>query len=186
MKGMTSNREEAPGVRHRGWLVLPVLVAPLPNQEAMEEYQALSKVLKLFLSLVTWPGQEERPLRVAVIGGTAFGTDLDVNLGRGTVGGRKVVIQYFSGPSFLADSHSFDAVFLDRGEETRLPAILEKTAGKPVLTMGYGQDPTRRGVMVNFFLENAAIRFEVNPNRIKEANLTISSHLLKIAKIVEK
>lgn len=172
-------------MRHQGWLLLPALVASAPSQEPLEEYQALSKVLKLFLSLITWPAKEDRPLQVAVIGGIGFGTDLDVTLGRGTVGGRKVVIRYFTGPSFLADSQPFDVVFVDRGEEGRIPAILAKTTGKSVLTMGFGKGPTRRGIMVNFYLEGSGIRFEVNLNRVKEANLVISSHLLKIAKIIE-
>jgi hypothetical protein len=76
-------------------------------------------------------------------------------------------------------------VFIDRGEEGRLSAILAKTQGKPILTVSYLESSTRKGVMVNFFLEGNRIRFEVNPTRIKDAGLIISSHLLSIAKVME-
>lgn len=164
---------------------MPALVASAPGQESLEEYQALAKVLRHFIALVTWPGAPERPLRVGILGGAGFGTELDIALARSTVGGRKVQVRYATPAAFLNESMDYDVVFIDRGEDARLQAILARTQGKPVLTLSYGDGLARKGVMVNFFLEGNRIRFEVNANRIKEAGLGISSHLLSIAKIVE-
>lgn len=169
----------------RGLILLPALVAAPPGQESLEEYQALAKVLKHFVALVGWPGAKEAPIRIGVLGGAGFGTELDIVMGKTTVGGRKVQIRYLSTSTFLSESPTFDVLFIDRGEESRLNAILARTHGKPVLTVSYLELAQRRGVMVNFFLEGNRIRFEVNPSRIKEAGLTISSHLLSIAKVME-
>ncbi len=166
-------------------VALVLVAAPHPFQEPLEEYQVLAKVIRHFLALVTWPMPPDRPLKFAVIGGNGFGTDLDVSFSRGPVGGRKVVLKYLSSGAYLADGESYDAVFIDRGEEARLPAILAKSAGKPVLTLGYSPGLAKRGVMVNFYLESSKIRFEVNTGRTKEAGLAISSHLLGMAKIVD-
>lgn len=151
----------------------------------MDEYQALAKVLRHFIALVTWPATPDRPLQVGILGGAGFGTELDITLGRTTVGGRKVLVRYLTSSTFLSESADFDVLFIDRTEEGRLPAILAKTQARPVLTLGYGDDLARKGVMVNFFLKDNRIRFEVNATRVKDAGLVISSHLLSIAKIVE-
>lgn len=172
-------------MRHRGWILLPALVAAPPSQESLEEYQALAKVMKPLLGLVSWPGSPDRPLRIAILGGAGFGTELDVVMGRATVGGRKVLLKYYSASSLLAEPPEFDVLFIDRGEESRLQAILAKTQKKPILTMGYAEGLARRGVMVNFYLEGNRMRFEINSNRVKEASLTMSSHLMNIARIVE-
>lgn len=166
-------------------MVLPALVVTPPGQESLEEYQALAKVLKHFVALVSWPGNPDTPIRIAVLGGTGFGTELDLVMGKTTVGGRKVQIRYLSTSSFLAENPNYDVVFIDRGEEGRLSAILAKTQGKPILTVSYLEASVHKGVMVNFYLEGNRIRFEVSATRLKEMGLSISSHLLNIAKKME-
>ena len=42
-----------------------------------------------------------------------------------------------------------------------------------------------RGGMINFIIKNNKVSFEVNPEAATEANLRISSKLLRLAKIVE-
>lgn len=172
-------------MQHRGWILLPALVVSPPGQESLEEYQALAKVLKHFIALVTWPGLPDAPIRIGVLGGAGFGSELDFVMSKSTVGGRKVQIRYLSTSTFLSEPPNFDVVFIDRGEDGRLSAILSRTRGKAILTVSYLEPSVRKGVMVNFLLESNRIRFEVNPTRIKEAGLTISSHLLSIAKVME-
>ena len=151
----------------------------------MEDYQALAKVLKPFISLVTWPGNPDTPLRIAILGGAGFGTELDAVMGRTTVGGRKVKLTYLTTSSFLSAPPECDVLFIDRGEESRITSILSKTGGKPILTLGYLEGSSRKGVMVNFYVDGSRIRFEVNRSRVQEAGLTVSSHLLSIAKFME-
>ena len=177
--------ETVSGVRNRARLLLPALVLATPGQESLEEYQALAKVLRHFVALVTWPGTSDRPLQIGVLGGSGFGTELDIAMGRTTVGGRKVQVHYLSATTFLKETTDYDVLFIDRGEDNYLPAILSKIQAKPTLTLGYGEDLARKGVMVNFLLKDNRIRFEVNASRVKDAGLVISSHLLSIAKIVE-
>lgn len=180
------NRKEGnPGVRYLRWALLPALVATPPGREALEEYQALAKVMKPFLGLVTWPGSPESPLRIAILGGAAFGTELDAVMARATVGGRKVKISYLSAGAFVSAPPQYDVLFIDRGEENRIPNILSHIEGKPILTLGYLEGPSRKGVMVNFYLEGSRIRFEINRSRLHDVDLTVSSHLLNIAKPME-
>lgn len=172
-------------MQHLRWILLPALVVTPPGQESIEDYQALAKVIKPFVSLVTWPGNPETPLRIVILGGAGFGTELDAVMEKSTVGGRKVKLNYLTTSSFLSAPPPCDVLFLDRGEENRIPSILSKIGGKSVLTLGYLEGGSRKGVMVNFYIEGSRIRFEVNRSRLQEAGLTVSSHLLSIARAMD-
>ena len=139
----------------------------------MEEYQALATAIRYLMALVTWPGSPDRPLKLAVIGGYGFRTDLNAAFGQGTVWGRKVEVKYVNQSTFLERVQDFDAVFISPGEESRLPLILSKIHGKPLLTMGYAEGLARKGVMVNFMLESNRITLEIHTGQVKDAGLKI-------------
>ena len=75
-------------------------------------------------------------------------------------------------------------LFIGNSETGRLDQILETAKGSIILTVGDTTGFARRGVMINFYLENNKLRFEINPQAASRAGLWISSNLLKIAKIV--
>ena len=151
----------------------------------VSEYELLAKVIPIVLSNVSWPGAVgNRPLNVAILGGLEFGVWLDRGVGNRTVGGRTVVLRYTSPSRYLKEVAAFDVVFIDRGEEAALDAILSHLQGRPVLTLGYADGLAQRGVMLNFYFEAGKIRFEANPQAIKGAGLSVNSHLLNMAKIV--
>lgn len=157
-------------------------------EEPLDEYQVLAKMMRIALAQVTWPGKPaDEPLRLAVIGGLNFGTKLDQALERGTIGGRSAVVTYLSVNAYLDEKQPFDVLFIDHGwaGEEHIGAMLRKTQGRPVLTMGYSEGLARRGVMMNFYLDGSRMRFEINPNRIKQSRLTLSSYLMNMSKIVE-
>jgi hypothetical protein len=55
-----------------------------------------------------------------------------------------------------------------------------------VLTVGDAADFARIGGMIGFYVENNKIRLQINARTAKEANLSISSKLLRLAAVVEK
>lgn len=169
--------------------LIPALVlsgaAFLPGQESLGEYQALARMVRHFLALVTWPTPPDRPLTVAVLGGESLKPELEALLAQGTVGGRKASVRFLSQSAFLASLDSYDAVFLDREAEVGLSTLLAKTRGRPILVMGYGERVAHRGGMVGFYLEEGHFVFDVNQSRLKEARLIVNPRLLRIAKVVE-
>lgn len=170
-------------------LCLPVLLTLglfAQADEPMGEYKAMSKILRHVLSLVTWPeGGSTRPLRLAVVGGLGFGVDLEAAMAQGTVGGRPAEVRFLSASALMESVGDYDAIFLDRGEEARLPALLARLRGRPILTLGFSEGMGQRGIMVNFFTEGERIKFEINPGRLKGAGLQVNPRLLKLARLVE-
>ena len=60
------------------------------------------------------------------------------------------------------------------------------TKSMPVLTIGEMPGFARHGGIINLTLEDSKVRFEVNVEAAKEAELNISSRLLALAKIIQQ
>ncbi len=56
--------------------------------------------------------------------------------------------------------------------------------GLPILTIGDSPNFARRGGIINFILVDDKVRFEINVEAAKQANINISSRLLSLAKII--
>jgi hypothetical protein len=63
--------------------------------------------------------------------------------------------------------------------------ILAKLSGRKTLTVSELPGFASRGGVINFFVENNKVRFEINPATAQSEGLKISSQLLSVGKIVE-
>jgi hypothetical protein len=67
-----------------------------------------------------------------------------------------------------------------------LVAVLESVERRPVLTVSHRRGFARRGVHINFFVnEKGNLRFEVNAVALASSGLRISHLLLGVASIVD-
>lgn len=77
-------------------------------------------------------------------------------------------------------------LFIAASESDNLRSILEDIGGSAVLTVGDSDGYAGRGVMVNFYIEQNKVRFEINVDAAQRSGLKISSQLLKLARIVQE
>jgi hypothetical protein len=75
-------------------------------------------------------------------------------------------------------------LFIAASESGNLDRILGSIGNNSVLTIGDSPGYAEQGVMVNFYLEENKVRFEINREAAARARLGISSQLLKLARIV--
>ena len=72
-------------------------------------------------------------------------------------------------------------LFISPSEKESLPNILSKLQGKSILTVsetaGEFREFAQRGGMINLFLDQKRVRFEINPEAAKKSGLMISSKL---------
>lgn len=90
------------------------------------------------------------------------------------------------GPQFVIrpwPAENYHVLVLNGIPEREVAAILKRTAGRPVLTIGQNPANLRLGAIVNFLMVNGRIRLQVSPEAARRAGLNISSRLLKIAQI---
>jgi hypothetical protein len=163
-------------------LVLVLLLAlPVGAQEL--EYQLKAAFLYNFVKFVEWPPEafagERSPLTICVYGADPFGDTLDGVVRGETLGERSLLVQR---PEALDDLRDCHVLFVSRSERQRMPEILSRVEGAPVLTVGDTDGFLRAGGMINFVLEENKVRFLINPEAAGRSSLRISSKLLRLAK----
>jgi hypothetical protein len=99
------------------------------------------------------------------------------------VGNRKLRVQRY--PSWDDRAATCDILFISGSQEKDLTEITRRLNGFPVLTVGDTVTYAKRGIMINFFMEDNKVRFKINLKIAERAGLKISSRLLKLAEIVE-
>ncbi|MBF0573591.1 MAG: YfiR family protein, partial [Desulfamplus sp.] len=76
-------------------------------------------------------------------------------------------------------------LIINASEKKNIKPLLAKLKGKPILTIGDFQGFAHNGGIINFFKKaNNRIGFEINMESKELSGIKISSHLLKLGKIV--
>ena len=147
-------------------------------QEISQEYQIKAAYLYNFLKYVDWPKPINRTFLICVAGQNPFGSVLDGLTSNERVRGNPVKTEII-----LGFEPGCDVIFTPR--TSNIPAYLQGAAGMPILTVGETPRFIEQGGIVNFFLQNGKVRFEINRSAAERVGLRFSSRLLQLAKIVD-
>jgi hypothetical protein len=163
-------------------LVLLVLLSP-QERDPVPVYALKAAFLYNFATFVEWPPETfpdaRAPFTVGVLGRDPFGDLLEETFRGKTVGGRRIAVKRSRD---VDDLRSCQLVFLPEGEATA--RALNALKGASVLTVGESDGFAEDGGCVNFYIDGLRVRFEINPEAAKRANLKISSKLLRLARLV--
>jgi len=146
------------------------------------EYEVKAAFIHNIAKFVEWPAATRTagPLKLCILGQSPFGSALDALQGKSI--GNKVWEVLPAKPN--TNLRECGVLFIAASESDNLSQILERLQGSPVLTMGDTVGYAGEGVMVNFYLEQDKVRFEINNDAAGRAGLRVSSQLLKLARIV--
>jgi hypothetical protein len=149
------------------------------------EYLVKAGFIYNFAQLVQWPStafsQADSPIIIGILGTDPFGEIIDRVVQNKKLDGRSLVVKRLKrGASFKDCS----ILFVSSSETAHLEEVLQATKGMPILTIGEMPGFATRGGIINLTLEGNRVRFEVNIEAAKQANLNISSRLLALARIV--
>lgn len=150
-----------------------------------DEYQLKAVFLYNFAHFTEWPPNaltdSNSPLVIGILGDDPFSGNLD-DLVRGEkVNGHPLIVQRYQQVEDIKACH---VLFVSRSEMKHLERIFTTLKNRSVLTVGDADGFAKRGGMIRFVNENNKIRFRVNVEAARAANLTISSKLLRAAEIV--
>jgi hypothetical protein len=166
------------------WLVF-LGVNSTGGQVVSHEYPLKAVFLLNFAQFTDWPTNvfehADAPLIIGVLGNDPFGTLLDDAVRGETANGRKFVVQRYR---HVADVQNCQILFISQSETPQLGTIMAALKGKPVLTVSEIDGSAYRGACVRFITENNKIRLRINTTSLKNAGLTMSSQLLRLAEIV--
>jgi hypothetical protein len=150
------------------------------------EYFLKAGFIYNFAKLVEWPtGALGSPSSAIVIG--VLGDDSVARIIEDVVSGKKLDGHTFA-VKRLKWSKDFvcncQMLFITARENSHTDEIVARKTPS-VLTIAETPGFGKRGVMINFILEESKIRFEANVEAARQAGLNVSSRLLNLAKIVQ-
>ncbi len=151
----------------------------------VSEYELKAAFLYNFARFVDWPdeGEDGRDLKICILGDDPFGDAID-GVARGRqIRGRSITVTRLAGPD---GADRCDVLFVSRSEKRRFSEITASLAGKPVLTVGDSPSFLESGGIINLELNEQKIAFSVNLAAANRTELTISSKLLTLARIVQR
>ena len=166
---------------------LCVLILSAPSSHAQSTERLLKAgYIEKFTRFVEWPSLPESggttaPFTIAVIGDNRFGNAIETIFGKTKVKGRNARIVYIAEPGEIRERAM---LIVSDSETERLPEILKRLEGKPILTIGETAGFGRRGIMINMFMDHDYIRFEINRDALERQGLRANSLLLAAAVIV--
>jgi hypothetical protein len=161
-----------------------LLAAPVRAGQ-FDDQQVKAAFVLNFLKFVTWPaapGAADAPIEVVVLGADDLARVIEQASAGQQIAGRPIKVR---GVRRAADIGAApQLLFIAAAERDRLPVLLRELEGRPVLTVGDGSGFGTAGVVLNFYTSDTRIRFEANTTAAARAHLQISSHLLRLARIV--
>jgi hypothetical protein len=159
-----------------------------------QEYQVKAAFLYNFIQFVDWPEEKladnNEPIIIGIIGTDPF-DDAFKPIEDKKVKNKRVVVQRFKSfedlknsankPEALTKCH---LLFISASEQKNLREIIDAVKNHGVLTVGEMNGFLENGGIINWFVEDKKIRFEINNAAAERANLKIRSNLLRLAKRV--
>lgn len=157
-----------------------------PGQEtAPTEYHVKAAFLYNFGRYVEWPPRTPAftSFAICVLGDDPFGPVLNQVIDGKVIQGKKLAARRLEK---VEDAGNCQILFISSSESGRLAHIMAALRGRSVLTVGETDGFAQSGGMINFRLEGSKVRFEINLDATEQAGLTVSSQLLKLARIIRE
>lgn len=165
-------------------VAVSLLFAPSRATAQFDDRQVKAAFVLNFLRFVTWPATDAPagPIDVVVLGADDLAKAVAEASAGQQIGGRAIVVRSVRRSTDIGTAPHL--LFIGASERDRLPVLLRQFEGRPVLTVGDATGYGSAGVVLNFYTSDTRIRFEANTTAAARAGLQISSHLLRLARIV--
>ncbi len=166
-------------------LCLCIWQSALSQSDAKTEYKFKAIYLYNLLQFVEWPlgsfPEQSSPIIIGILGEDPFGQVLDQTVQNEKVQNHEIAVRRFNDLDEVKECH---LLFIGKSEKSRTDEVLRKMQKRDVLTVSEVEGFAEHGGAVNFYIEKNKLRFEVNTDALKKANLKVSSKFLRLAKIV--
>ena len=159
--------------------------SPGRSQGVSQAYSLKAVFLLNFAQFTDWPttafAAPAALFVIGILGSDPFGHWLDEAVAAEFVNGRKVVVERYRR---VEELQSCQILFITESKLRELPKIMAVLRGKSVLTVSDVDTKLSGNVSVRFVTDNNKIRFKINTDAVKAANLIMSSKLLRVAELV--
>jgi hypothetical protein len=148
------------------------------------EHRVKAVFLFNFAQFVEWPeavfNGPKDSLVVGILGENPFDDFLDEVVKGETVREHPIVVRRFKRVEDIKECH---VLFIGPSEAARLDGEVAALKARKILTVGESRDFLEHGGMVLFVNEGGRVRFKINLDAVQEADLSVSSKLLRLAEV---
>jgi len=149
---------------------------------AAPEYKLKAAFVYNFALFTDWPpGGEGGALNICVNGEGGLRAALGEFQDR-TIKGRRLQVRSWNDADAARQCH---VLVLDPADRDRWTQVRKSLSGASVLTVADDADIGRSGAVITLFLENNRIAFDIDMTAARQARLTLSSKLLRLARTTQ-
>jgi hypothetical protein len=156
------------------------------TQNQVSEYDVKAAYVFNFGKFVRFTPSEtvikRQSFDLCVMGESPVGSTLDGLTANEQLDGKPVRVLRLK---TAAEARGCAIVYISASESTRVRNDLEALRGQPVLTVSDADNFLQNGGMIQFLLQAKHVRFAVNLDAVRSAQLSLSSELLKVAASVD-
>jgi len=146
------------------------------------ELKIMASFLYSFSKYVQWPAgkfvSDKSPFIFCIVDQDSFIPIVEKTLNGKKVHGRKVIIQ---SRKSIGDLNSCHLVFFGTQEQEGVDEVAKSLTGAGILTVGRLDKTSQSTVIINLMKYKNKFKFSINTDKADQANLKISSRLLKLA-----
>lgn len=167
--------------------VILFLVGTAVSQSNLYNEEIVKAVfIQRISEFVEWPWEDtlnnsNESFVIGIIGETSLEKVLRELYTNRTIKSKKVGIYKLENYEDIANC---DLLFISESERNNISKIIKITRSLPVLTISDTMGFSEYGVIINFYMDENKVKFELNDSAARESILEFSHHLYKIAKIV--
>lgn len=145
--------------------------------EELPEYRLKAAFVYNFAALTEWPANVGTTLHLCIYGPDPFAGELDALNGK-TANSHRIEVHSKNSLETLKECQ---IVFIAASVASQVPRVIDTVRGLPVLVIADTPGTLRQGVMLNMALAQGRVTFEANLTAARNARLTLSSKLLRLA-----
>ena len=158
----------------------------LPGQTISKEYQIKAAFLFNFAQFVDWPpnalDNASTPMVIGILGDDPFGGFLDETVRGEKVNGHPLIVQRYQQ---VQEATNCEILYISHSEKDQLTDILARLKAHALLTVGDIPGFSKAGGIIRFSTVENKIHLIINLTAAREAHLTVSSKLLRLAEVIE-
>ncbi len=164
--------------------VYGVFFPQISNAQIAEEYMLKASWLERISRFIEWPEEAfnsdtSSPFVISVIGNNPFGDILDKTFEDMKIKDRSVQIRIISDISEIPGSH---ILFVSSSKRSSISDILQYTKNRSIVTVSDTEGFGELGVLINLFIVEKKLKFEINLPAIRESKLSFDPNFLEYAR----
>jgi hypothetical protein len=152
-----------------------------------EESTIKAQFFERFTRFIDWPAHvlhAKTPFVVCLAGANAISAEIERRMTRALVKGQPTRVRRLDPPT-TADPGGCHALYVVPALRPQLSVLMARTRGRPILTVADSHGFGELGVLINMYIQDRYIRFEINTVALRDSGLRVSSQLLRLARLLE-